>query len=288
MRVRLLEEKRNTQHETKMIHSYPHVYLSPHYDDAALSCGGTIHRQTQAGQSVLGVTIYAASPLPNEPFSAFAQSMHADWGNPADVIATRQAEDQEAMAILGADYLRLNFSDGIYRGHPQRGEWYYNNDDELFGQVNPHDMLLAGKIVEAIVELVPAGAEAILYAPLGVGHHVDHQLAHAAAWQLRQQGWNVAFYEDYPYADPHARFAAQGREYATLAATLATRQKANLQPQLRFFSKENLQAKIKSVRAYASQVPVLFGSEVDMVNCVRNYALRVGEGRLAERVWLPG
>jgi hypothetical protein len=78
--------------------------------------------------------------------SPFAQAQHAGWGDLEDVIATRQAEDQAAMAILGADSLRLNFTDCIYRGQPEQGEWFYNNDDELFGQVHPDDMLLAGKI----------------------------------------------------------------------------------------------------------------------------------------------
>ncbi len=264
--------------------SYPYVYLSPHYDDAALSCGGAIHHQIQAGQPVLVVTICAASPPADEVLSAFAQAQHAGWGNPEDAIATRQVEDRAAMAILGADYLRLNFIDCIYRGHPDQGEWFYNNDDELFGQVHPNDLPLAGKIVEAIVELVPAGQDTVLYAPLGVGHHVDHQLIHAAAWQLQRQGWQIAFYEDYPYADPNSRFAAQGRVYATLAA----RQKANLQPQLHFLSEDNLQAKLNSIRAYASQLEVLFGSEIEMENNLRQYALRVAEGKLAERMWVPG
>ena len=30
-----------------------HLYLSPHFDDAALSCGGQIATWTAAGQSVL-------------------------------------------------------------------------------------------------------------------------------------------------------------------------------------------------------------------------------------------
>jgi hypothetical protein len=33
---------------------------------------------------------------------------------------------------------------------------------------------------------------------------------------------------------------------------------------------------------------MLFGSEAAMIQRLRQYALRVGEGRLAERVWLPG
>jgi LmbE family N-acetylglucosaminyl deacetylase len=220
--------------------------------------------------------------------SAFAQAQHAGWGNPKDAIATRQAEDQAAMAVLGVDYLRLNFTDCIYRGHPDQGQWFYNNDDELFGQVHPEDMFLAGKIVEALIELVPAGENTLLYAPLGVGHHVDHQLAHAAAWQLNRQGWKIAFYEDYPYADPYSRFAAQGRDYASLTATLTARQKANLQPRLCVFSEADLQAKIDSISAYASQVEVLFGSKIQMENNLRRYALFVGQGSLAERIWVPG
>jgi hypothetical protein len=33
---------------------------------------------------------------------------------------------------------------------------------------------------------------------------------------------------------------------------------------------------------------MLFGSETEMENQLRRYGLRVGEGRLAERVWTPG
>ena len=39
-----------------------HLYLSPHFDDAALSCGGQIATFTAAGQSVLVVTITGGDP----------------------------------------------------------------------------------------------------------------------------------------------------------------------------------------------------------------------------------
>jgi hypothetical protein len=60
-----------------------------------------------------------------------------------------------------------------------------------------------------------------------------------------------------------------------------------LHPQLRFFSAEDLQAKIESVQAYASQLEMLF-DKAEVEQPLRAYALRVGEGQLAERVWLPG
>ncbi|MEW5958990.1 MAG: PIG-L family deacetylase [Chloroflexota bacterium] len=264
-----------------MTHFYRHVYLSPHYDDAALSSGGSIHRQVQAGELALVITICAAPPETNEPLSPYAEAMHRTWSAPQAVVATRQTEDQAAMQILGANYLRLRFTDCIYRGQPRAEAWYYNNDDQLFGPVHPADQPLVADIVEAVLEMVPPGEKTILYAPLGVGHHADHQLAHLAARQLQAQGYPLVFYEDYPYADPI--FAAR---YAhTLAATLADLPPPPLQPELRLLSTANLAAKIDSIRTYASQVPLLFGSEATMATIVRNYALHVGQGRLAERVW---
>lgn len=269
-----------------MTQVYSHIYLSPHYDDASLSCGGAIHQQTQAGQAALVITVCAAPPLLNSPFSSYAEGMHRSWGNPADVVATRQAEDQASLEILGADYLRLDFNDCIYRGYSQRGEWFYNNDPELFGTIHPQDEPLINQVVAALLELTPVEAETVIYAPLAVGHHVDHQIAHAAAWQLRQHGRQIAFYEDYPYADVNARYGTTGQY--TLEMTLAALQAANLQPQMRFFSEDDLQAKIDSVRAYTSQLGMLFGSETQMEQRLRDYALWVGDGKLAERVWIPG
>ncbi|MFN8459011.1 MAG: hypothetical protein U0401_30915 [Anaerolineae bacterium] len=242
----------------------------------------------RARQPVLVVTVCAAPPTPGEPLSAFAQALHQQWGNPGDMVALRQAEDQNSLAILGADYVRLNFTDCIYRGEPQHGRWYYSSVDDLFGPIHPNDQTLAAKIAGAIIELVPVGVGLTLYAPLAAGHHVDHQMVNAAAWLLHQQGWPVAFYEDYPYADPDSLYAAQGRTEYTLENTVATPQNAALQPQLHFFSEDNLQAKIQSVAAYRSQLESLFGGESAMAERLRKYALHVGKSRLAERIWVPG
>lgn len=268
-----------------MKNSYQHIYLSPHYDDASLSCGGAIHKQTQAGESVLVITICAAAPHPTDPLSPFAQELHTRWGNPVDVVATRLAEDETAMALLGVEVVRLEVMDCIYRGRPRAGMWYYNNNAQLFGDVHPGDLALKDDIAAAIAANVTGAENGVIYAPLTVGHHADHQLAHAAAWVLREQGRQVVFYEDYPYADPDYAPHGEPNLYG-LEATLA-RLGQKFQSQLQYFSEENLQAKIESVAAYASQLQLLFGGRAAMAQQVRHYALQVGEGRLAERVWLP-
>jgi len=271
---------------------YQHIYLSPHIDDAALSCGGAIHQQVGAGAAVLVITVCAAPPESGQPLSAFARGLHESWGNVVDVVPMRQAEDRAAIGLLGADLRHLTFNDAIYRGHPAQGEWFYTNSTELFGGIHPADLPLAGTIAEAILASMPqTGETPVIYAPLAVGHHVDHQLVHEAAGRLKRLGQTVIFYEDYPYADPaypYSQAPVDDDKPYSLKATLAAKQAAKLQPQLRPLSETDLMAKINSVRAYTSQLDMLFGGESAAADYIRSYTLDVGQGKLAERLWRPG
>ena len=77
--------------------------------------------------------------------SAFAQTQHLRWGSPEDAIAARWSEDWAALSVLGADYLRLNHLDCIYRGkeHGHEPEWYYASEEAIFGPVHPSEQSLA-------------------------------------------------------------------------------------------------------------------------------------------------
>src|SRR5437773_7157487 len=102
--------------DLRQIHDgYDHIYLSPHLDDAALSCGGAIARHANAGARVLVVTLCTAAP-PAGPFSDFANAVHQSWGlAPAEVIGARLREDDLALARLDADTYRAGLLDAIYR-----------------------------------------------------------------------------------------------------------------------------------------------------------------------------
>ena len=97
---------------------FDHIYLSPHLDDAVLSCGGRIWQQARAGGRVLVVTVFASPPAPGAPLSPFARSLHARWGHPAGAVARRQEEDRAAVAILGAQAVHWPYADCIYRQAP--------------------------------------------------------------------------------------------------------------------------------------------------------------------------
>ncbi len=140
------------------------VVLSPHLDDAVLSCAGAIRRHVLRGDCVLVATI----------FSEGANG------------SRRRDEDRAAVASLGADVVHLGLLDaperlGIPRSHRALVEE---------ARVREEDVSLARA---AIVDVV---RDARIYAPLGVGEHVDHRVLHAAACDLP----GVVFYEDRPYA----------------------------------------------------------------------------------------
>jgi LmbE family N-acetylglucosaminyl deacetylase len=168
---------------------FDHVYLSPHLDDAAVSCGGRIAQQAAAGESVLVVTLFARDP--GERGRKLRPELH-----PLADVQTRRREDGAAMARLGADHLHLDFDDALFRFRIALRRYGLllgarDIDKALFGEISGR--------VEAICR--KAGARH-LYAPLGVGQHVDHQLAFQVARRVlldTDLGTDVIFYEDCPY-----------------------------------------------------------------------------------------
>ncbi|NJO83553.1 MAG: PIG-L family deacetylase [Blastochloris sp.] len=253
--------------------TYAHIYLSPHLDDAALSCGGAISRFAGDGQAVLVVNIGSGSPPAGASFSRFAAEQHAKWKlSPNEAMARRLREDIEALEILGADSLQLDLLDAIYR-MPDA----YHTESTLFGSLAADDPLPADlhAVLLALIERCP---EAIVYAPLGVGNHVDHQVVTAAAAQLATSGTSIVYYEDFPYA---AKPGALDRRLADLGG------RQGFLPIITAIG-ATIERKISAIAAYASQMQVLFGGVDAMPGAVRAYgeSLQPEGGVYGERIWM--
>ncbi len=94
-----------------------HLFLSPHYDDIPLSAGATVRLLADHGLTPETLVVFGSEPDRDRPLSAFAEAMHERWGLTAnEVIASRQAEEAAAAAVLGAQTRVLPFRDAIYRG----------------------------------------------------------------------------------------------------------------------------------------------------------------------------
>jgi LmbE family N-acetylglucosaminyl deacetylase len=254
------------------VNTHTHIYISPHLDDAVLSCAGRIWQQAQLGEPVLVVTVFAAAPAPDAPFSLFAQELHTRWGHLADAVARRQDEDLAALTLLGAEAVHWPYTDCIYRQAPD-DHFPYASEEALWAEIHPSEK--SGLVVELADRLraLPFrqdGGDAqapTVYAPLGVGHHVDHQIVRRAA---EASGHRLTYYEEYPYAqDPHeVRVALEGRHWQARQVLL---------------SAEALRAKIAAVACYRSQLSTFWANLGEMDAAIRAFAERSGDGEPAER-----
>lgn len=249
-----------------------HLFLSPHFDDAIFSCGGTIAQLQRDGQAVTIITVMGGGlpvPLPDTPL---IQELHARWKAGDDPIMRRQAEDQAAVAHLGATLLSLPIPDCIYR--TAEGQALYPDALSLWGDIHPQDKLeqWLGE-AESLHEVLMSAQ--FIYAPLGVGNHVDHQIVQR--WGLHlvtvYPHLTLQFYTDFPYMKDSSKISAA-----------LLRVETTMQPRWIYLSHEDIQRKVEAMACYASQISTFWTDHKDMKRDVE-LSFRVQPDLWGERYW---
>ncbi len=352
-----------------------HVFVAPHPDDAALSCGGLIASLRELGQNVTILTLYSgtgsaerltpyqrealgfgsktvwpaseafnranlASDFPEDaaaaPWEAGAAGLEAtqadadasakrfwqrsSWyrrasvhnrpqaGQPliddqatqgavltqervdaaaaGETMARRRLEDERYAAFAEVSTVFLDLPDAVFRG--------YEGDDQLLGSPRADDPVPADLLRREIARLEPSR----VYVPMGIGGHVDHQLARNAGVELLadQPSWimpfpsyagRLVFYEDFPYA----HWEDFGR-LEDLPPSAFAAMPANVSLQAEFSDvSDMLERKVRGIALYESQMERLFGGVPAMADAVRSYAARVADigsvpNGAAERYWV--
>ena len=237
------------------------IYLSPHFDDAVLSCGGLIWQQAQAGQRVEVWTV-CAGEIPPGPLTPYAQELHARWGTGLLSVAARRAEDQAACRAVGAASRGFTLPDCIYRRLPDSGEPVVTRENDLWQPVHPGEAGLVEQVRVWIAHGLAQGSGTLLpknvhlVSPLAVGGHVDHRLVRAAAEALGLPLW---YYADYPYA---AKTGFERRPW------LGSGYRVHAVP----LSPAALAAWQAGVAAYASQISSFWPGLEDMRRALESYA----------------
>ena len=352
-----------------------HVFVAPHPDDAALSCGGLIASLRELGQNVTILTLFSgtgsaerltpyqrealgfgtkavwpateafnrahlasdhpqdAAAAPWEASAAGLEATQADadaaakrfwqrssWyrrasvhnqahgGQPlvddlptqgavltqerldaaaaGETMAQRRLEDERFAAFAEVSTVFLDLHDAVFRG--------YEGDEELLGAPRADDPAPVDLLRREIARLEPSR----VYFPMGIGGHVDHQLARDAGLALLadQPSWTMpfpsyagrlVFYEDFPYAhwEDFGRLDDLPRSaFAALPAGVS------LDGEFSDVS-DVLERKIRGIALYESQMDRLFGGVPAMADAVRTYAARVAEigsvpNGAAERYWV--
>lgn len=247
-----------------MIVNYDVLCVSPHLDDAVLSCGGHIHRWIREGRRVLVATVAAGDP-PGTALPPLAQLAHKLWSLPATAMRHRRVEDREACAMLGAQCMHLNFAESVYRRDPRTGDPLYAVQDDIYGPVHEHDLEVL--LPQLSVKLAELPSHATVYAPLGVGGHVDHSLTRNACEQAFDS--NVVWYEEFPYCrvEDARCSSAIGLGWEEVVTQL---------------TQEDIDCKVNALGCYRSQISALAGTLAELERVVRQYACEVG----GERGWI--
>jgi LmbE family N-acetylglucosaminyl deacetylase len=238
------------------------IYLSPHLDDAALSAGGWIYEQTQAGAPVEFWTFMCGFPG-SDDLSPFAQVLHFQWGmtSAEEVVRGRRREDLEAAKILGAAAVHFDFLDCIYR-KGKNGEWLYS---DVFVEPHADDADYAAEIAKAISARLQPDDK--LICQFGIGKHVDHVLMRRAAELL---GRPLHYAADIPY------LFKKGDELDSNRAGM----KETAYP----VGESGLRAWQEAIAAYASQISTLFETPEVMKSQIVDYCLQNGGVRLWTRL----
>jgi LmbE family N-acetylglucosaminyl deacetylase len=352
-----------------------HVFVAPHPDDVALSCGGLVASLRDLGQSVTIINVYSGSggggdsamgeyqrtalgfgtkalwPLTEAfrrdnigadyeitptaggapPWQADAERLaatqerantqarqfwqRAAWTRSAnitneetearpladsiggqgstqatvydadDTMGVRKMEEERYAFLAEASVVFLDLPDAAARG--------YEGDTQLLGAVRDDDEPPYEILRREILRLEPQ----MVYFPLAVGNHVDHQLCREVGLALLGEGrrWvmpaesfvgGLSFYEDFPYAW-WTDFAGSGNGAGgglglDLPAGVA------LEPRYADIT-DTLDRKAAGIRLYASQLDRLFASEQGMLDDLAGYGARVaaagGVTGFAERYW---
>ena len=151
------------------------IYISPHFDDAVFSCPASMINDIKNGVHVIVITVFS-----NNGSRSSAENM------------LRRAENNAALNLLKAQSIELGYDDAPHRNN------YYNSFNKLIFQRHSDDNIeLTCDIKKKINTLCDQYSPAMIYAPLGVGTHIDHRLCFEAMSQITNH--QVSFYEDRPY-----------------------------------------------------------------------------------------
>ena len=214
----------------------PTVILSPHPDDAVLSCWHTL----TAPGDVTVINLFAGSPTNGTPVAWWDRLTGAT--DPIQRMCERLAEDRQALALAGKAPVNLRFLDDQYRTDAQP--------------------------IEEIVEELRAWleSETAVLAPAGIGAHPDHLLTRSAALQLHEDGYTVTLYAELPHAirrgwPKTTRESPQGTppriDDADWEQALGQIDRARAPTTVHTLSEQQRLHKIAAVRSYRTQLDAL-------------------------------
>ncbi|OGK09704.1 hypothetical protein A2767_07625 [Candidatus Roizmanbacteria bacterium RIFCSPHIGHO2_01_FULL_35_10] len=185
------------------------VFISPHLDDAILSCGGLI----SSLRDKINMEVVSVFTRPGvRPETKFVRRFITSCGykNSELLFADRLGEDRVLFKKLGVSFKYLSFIDAVWRKkrinkvladllgriNPEFIHIYPKDQDVFSGTISSSDkitlILVEKKILEAIKD-----DNIVVFLPIGTGLHVDHIIIREIC---RKNFKKVIYWSDFPYS----------------------------------------------------------------------------------------
>ena len=172
------------------------IFISPHLDDAVLSCGVLLWELKYLKKDITILTAFTEGGL--RPYSPQAKKFLKKCGyiNALKLFEDRKKEDKDAVRFYKGRFIHLGFVDAAWRKDEKERNIYGSEKIQFSGKIAKRDRGFIAKIAQEISSLIPKGKHTIVFAPLGVGNHVDHIIIREAICRLITP---TIFWEDFPY-----------------------------------------------------------------------------------------
>jgi LmbE family N-acetylglucosaminyl deacetylase len=244
------------------------VVLSPHMDDAILSCGGLL-RDLVGKQECVTITVCTADPENADP-------LHPPHG--IALPSLRRDEEVAAMQALGCKLVQLNLLDAIYRRSGSTRQLLYPSLDSLWTLPVAEDTHQPLALLKGLQPFLTEAERrpTLFLAPAGIGHHVDHILSTQTLLAQLKNEDAFLLYEDFPYVVDQGAHVGVADSAEKALARLQVRGK------ICFEHAADVDAKIALIAHYESQIDSIFGSHDN----VRPLLLKNSrDGKTLERFW---
>lgn len=177
--------------------------LSPHFDDAILSCGMFMHMLS--GKNDLTV-INIFTKAHEGPYTLSAKKFLklSGYSDARKMYISRMAEDTNALKAVKAKRHNLGFVDSLFRRKAKLtilGKLFAEFDHiyptykwHITKYISKYD--ITGKSLKKILsKIIPD--EAVVFVPYAVGNHADHMITRLSAEAVLK---NIYYYIDFPYS----------------------------------------------------------------------------------------
>jgi len=178
------------------------VFLSPHQDDAALSCGELLSQLN--GKTELTI-INFFTKAHNKPYTLSAKKFLQTSGyeDANKLYEERRKEDKKALSTFKAKIIDLDLQDALFR--KKKHSSFLGNILPEFSHIYPtyrwHVIKKIAKDDYAVSELkkklkVFKNKKILVFAPYGIGGHADHKIVRQVCEELFDE---YILYSDFPY-----------------------------------------------------------------------------------------